>query len=175
MTKILARNALVATACVTTLFAGSGLALADNPPDNAPPVFTTCHGQEQEAVFTHTRNATHAKAGAVFAPIPFTLIPGGPSGADADTYTVTFSGEADGTVGGLWAAQAQVSVNGGAFFNIDPVGPNTFLTGTDAQTHTMTWCRRLVANTTDFRIMWAKFGGGVALIDDFLMRVERSD
>ena len=174
MKTTLARTALVATALVTTLFAGNSIAVADD----APPITTTCNGGVQEAVFTNTRNAPVNKAGAVVLPIPFTTLPGGPSGAgaDADTYTVTFSAEADGTVAGtFWTAQAQVSVNGGAFVNIDPVGPNTFLTGTAAQTHTMTWCTRLVANATLFRIVWAKIGGGVATIDDFLMRVERSD
>jgi hypothetical protein len=39
----------------------------------------------------------------------------------------------------------------------------------------MTWCRRLAANATTFRIVWAKFGGGVAIADDYLMRVERSN
>jgi hypothetical protein len=40
----------------------------------------------------------------------------------------------------------------------------------------MTWCKRLAAaNGTTFRIVWAKLGGGVAILDDFLMRVERSD
>jgi hypothetical protein len=174
MTKILARNALAATALVTTLFAGNSIAIADD----APPIFTICNGGIQEAVFTNTRNAVTTKAGAVLAPIPFTILAAGGSGgaADADTYTVTFSGEADGTVAGsFWTAQAQVSVNGGVFVNIDPVGPNTYLTGVDAQTHTMTWCKRLVANTTVFRIVWAKLGGGVAILDDYLMRVERSN
>jgi len=174
MTNILARNALAATALVTTLFAGNTIAVADD----APPIFTTCNGGIQEEVFTNTRNAITTKAGVAVVPIPFTTLSGGPSGAgaDADTYTVTFSGEADGTVAGsFWTAQAQVSVNGAAFVNIDPVGPNTYLTGTAAQTHTMTWCKRLVANTTVFRIVWAKIGGGVAILDDYLMRVERSN
>jgi hypothetical protein len=173
MTRTLIRNTLLATALVTTLSVGNGVALADD----APPVFRTCNGGAQEAVFTNTWNAPVNKAGAAPAPIPFTTLPGGGSGggADTDLYTVTFSAEADGTVGGFWTAQAQVSVNGGAFVDIDPVGPNTFLTGIDAQTHTMTWCRRLAANATAFRIVWAKFGGGVAIADDYLMRVERSN
>jgi hypothetical protein len=174
MTRTFARNLLLATAFVTTSFVGNGVARADD----APPAFRTCNGGVQEAVFTNTWNAPVNKAGAALAPVPFTTIPGGASGgaADTDLYTVTFSGEADGTVGGFWTAQAQVSVNGGAFVDIDPVGPNTFLTGTAAQTHTMTWCRRLAAaNSTTFRIVWAKFGGGVAILDDYLMRVERSN
>ena len=89
---------------------------------------------------------------------------------------MTLSGEANATVAGsFWTAQAQVSVNGGAFVNIDPVGPNTFHTGVVAQTHTMTWCKRLSANATTFRVVWSKIGGGVAILDDYLMRVERSD
>jgi hypothetical protein len=172
MKRILASNALAATALVMVLF-GNEVAVADD----VPPAFRTCNGGVQEAVFTNTWNAPVNKAGAVLAVIPFTTIPGGPSGAGLDTYTVTLSGEADGTVAGSsWTAQAQVSVNGGAFVNIDPVGPNTFLTGTAAQTHTMTWCRRLsAANGTTFRIVWSKLGGGVAILDDYLMRVERSD
>ena len=172
MKRILARNALLATALVTTLFAGNGIAVADD----AAPVLTNCNGLAQEAVFTNTWNAPVNKAGAVIAPIPFTTIPGGPSGAGFDIYTVTLSGEANATVAGsFWTAQAQVSVNGGAFVNIDPVGPNTFHTGVVAQTHTMTWCKRLSANATTFRVVWSKIGGGVAILDDYLMRVERSD
>jgi hypothetical protein len=172
MTTKVSRNALLATLLATTLFAGAGVAAADD----APPALRVCNGGVQEAVFAQTWNAPVNKAGAALAPVPFTTIPGGPSGAGSDLYTVTFSGEADGTVAGsFWTAQAQVSVNGGAFVDIDPVGPNTFLTGTAAQTHTMTWCKRLSANGTAFRIVWAKLGGGVAILDDYLMRVERSN
>jgi hypothetical protein len=64
-------------------------------------------------------------------------------------------------------------VNGGAFVPIDPVGPNTFLTGPAAQTHTMTWCKRLIANSTVFRIVWSKLGGGAAQVDDYAMLVQR--
>jgi hypothetical protein len=170
MNTILARHALVATLLVPTVLVGNGVAVADD----APPTLTRCNGGVQEAVLTNTWNAPVNKAGVALAPIPFTTIPAGGSGVGADTYTVTFSGEADATAA-FWTAQAQVSVNGGAFVDIDPVGPNTFHSGTAAQTHTMTWCERLVANSTTFRIVWSKVGGGVAIMDDYLMRVERSD
>ena len=67
MKRILARKALLATALVTTLFAGNGIAVADD----AAPVLTNCNGLAQEAVFTNTWNAPVNKAGAVIAPIPF--------------------------------------------------------------------------------------------------------
>jgi hypothetical protein len=169
MKTILPRDALLAAALAATLLSGNAVA------DDAPALLTTCNGGAQEAVSTNTWNAPMTKAGAGIAPIPFTTIAGGGSGAGSDIYTVTFSGEADATGGGFWTAQAQVSVNGGAFVNIDPVGPNTFHSGTAAQTHTMTWCKRLSANSTTFRIVWSKIGGGLAVVDDYLMRVERSN
>jgi hypothetical protein len=170
MKTSLARHAVGAAVLVATHLVGTGIAVADD----ADPTLTTCNGGVQEAIFTNTWNAPVNKAGAAIAPIPFTTIPGGGSGPGTDAYTVTFSGEADATVA-FWTAQAQVSVNGAAFVDIDPVGPNTFHTGTAAQTHTMTWCRRLSADTTTFRIVWSKLGGGVAIMDDYLMRVERSN
>jgi hypothetical protein len=141
-------------------------------------VLTFCDGGAQEAVITNTQDAPANTASAAFVVIPSTTLPGGASGAagDLDTYTVTFSGEASATVGGLWEAVAQVSINGGAFVSMNPVGPNTYLTGTAAQTHTMTWCNRLGATaSTSFRIEWRKLGGGLAIIDDYTVRVERSN
>src|SRR5687768_13069971 len=101
MKKSLARHALVATALVTASFVGNGVAVADD----APPLLTSCNGGIQEAIFTNTWNAPVNKAGVALAPIPFTTIAGGPSGDGTDAYTVTFSGEADGTSGGFWTAQ----------------------------------------------------------------------
>jgi hypothetical protein len=175
MKNTLAQNLLAVTALVAAFLVGSGLATAD---DVAPPVVTKCDGGAQELVSHKTRNFQTSKAGAAPATIVDTDIAGGPSGGatDEDTYAVTFSGEAEATQGGSWTAQAQMSIDGGAFFDMDPVGPNTFLTGPRAQTHTMTWCNREVALvSTAFRIRWAKIGGGQAEIDDYTTRVERSD
>src|SRR5262245_60447122 len=136
MRNTLAHNLLTATALTTALLIGSTFASADEKTDKkATKVITFCSGGAQEFIDTSTNNAQVNKAGAVAAPIPVTTIGGGGSGggADSDLYTVTLSGEADGTVAGsFWTAQAEVSVNGAAFVPIDPVGPNTFFTGTDA-------------------------------------------
>ncbi len=135
----------------------------------------TCDGFGQEAVSTNTQNASTSTSSAVFGGLATTSIPGGGSGGGVDLYTITFSGEASASGGGSIEVQAQVSINGGAFINIEPVGPNTFHSGNAAQTHTMTWCREIVANSTNFRIVWRKVGGGTAFMDDYLMRVERSN
>jgi hypothetical protein len=137
-----------------------------------------CDGGAQEAITTNTQNAPVSTTSAVFVAIPDTTIPGGASGAagDADTYRVTFGGEAAATSGGSWLAQAQISVNGGAFVSMNPAGPNTFHKGNKAETNSMTWCSRVVATTsTNFRIVWEKVGGGTANLDDYIMSVERSN
>jgi hypothetical protein len=137
---------------------------------------TTCTGGAQEFVNGITNNGPVA-TGAALAIMPFTTLAGGPSGGagDADLYVVTHSVQSFNTVG-AWTAQAQVSVNGGAFFPIDPVGPNVMHTGATRETNTMTWCRRIAAaNSTVFRIVWGKIGGGAVTADNYLTKVERSN
>jgi hypothetical protein len=102
-------------------------------------------------------------------PIPSTTGPGGSSGVgtDSDVYTVT---AATGKV------QLLVSVNGGAFFAMNPIGPSTFHTGNAAQTKGMKWCNRLLATvSTTFKAQWRKLGGGTAVIDDYTLQVVRSN
>jgi hypothetical protein len=84
---------------------------------------------------------------------------------------VTFSAEAAITAnGGFWEAQAQYNIGAG-FVNMDPVGPNTFHSGVPAQTHTMTWCNRLLApNFANFQIVWRKTGAGNAVVDEYTIR-----
>jgi hypothetical protein len=137
---------------------------------------TTCSGGAQEFINGITNNTPVANGGGPV-PMPFTTLAGGPSGGagDADLYVVTWSGQSVNTVG-AWQIQAQVSVNGGAFFPIDPIGPNIMHTGATQETNTMTWCRRLAAaNSTTFRIQWNKIGGGVVTVDNYLTKVERSN
>lgn len=137
-----------------------------------------CNGGFQEGVFTNTQNIATSTMSNVFMPVPSTTLSGGASGAagDPDTYTVTFSGEAGNAGGGFWEIKGQVSVNGGGFVDLDPVDTNTFLSGNPSQTHTMTWCKRLAAtNNTTFRVVWRKIGGGSAIVDGYLIQVQRSD
>lgn len=175
--KLLAVTALVAATAISSAMAQSdenGGKRAAGERGAASQTLVECDGGAQERVITNTQNAPTSTGSTAFVPIVSTTVPGGPSG-DADLYTVTFSGQADGTVGGNWEIQAEVSVNGGSFTPMNPVGPNTFHTGTLQETNTMTWCRRLTASTTNFRVVWRKNGGGSAIVDDYLMRVERSN
>jgi hypothetical protein len=175
--KLLAVTALVASTAISSAIAQSdenGGKRAAGERVAASQAVVVCDGGAQEAVFTNTQNLAASTASTIFAAIPNTTLPGGGSG-DSDLYTVTFSGEADGTVGGNWEIQAQVSVNFGPYTAMNPVGPDTFHTGTLQGTHTMTWCRRLTASNTNFRVVWRKNGGGSAIVDDYLMRVERSN
>ena len=178
MTKTLARNFLALTA-LAGLFSITAIpsAVADDP--GVPPQVVPCFvGGAQESVNGTTRNFPTVTASALPVLMPNTTILGGGSGAagTTDLYILTFSGEASATGGGSWLAQAQYNVNGGAFLPMNPVGPNTFHSGNAAQTHTMTWCKRIEAsNVTNFRIIWSKVGGGTAIIDDYLTKVERSD
>jgi len=128
-------------------------------------------------IITNTQNTLVSTASAAFVAIPSTTLPGFGSGGvgDSDAYTLTFSGEAGNTGGGSWDIKGQVSVNGGAFVDIDPVDANTFQSGNSRHTHTMTWCRRLEADSTDFRAVWRKVGGGSAIVDGYLIQVQRSD
>lgn len=132
-----------------------------------------CEGFAQEYVNTRTQNTAFSTSSASFVEMPSTRIAGGASG-DIDLYTVTFSGQASATGGGYWEIQAQVSINGGPFINMNPNEPDTFHSGNPAQTHTMTWCRE-ISGTPTFRIVWRKALGGAAIIDDYTMRVERSN
>jgi hypothetical protein len=169
---------LAATALIAAALGGSAFAQDRSKDAKDSKTLVICDGGVQEGILTNTENALFSTASAVAVAIPGTTIPGGASGAagDSDLYTITLSGEASATSGGSWTAQAQVSVNGGAFVNINPVGPNTFHSGNKAQTHTMTWCTRVVATaSTSFRVVWAKIGGGLAQLDDYTMRVERSN
>jgi hypothetical protein len=163
------------------LIAGLGLvpstaALAE---DHAPPLVTHCSGNAQEFVNHNTRNFPATTSSTNFRVVPDTFINGfasGPAG-DADTYVVTFSAEANmNMAASSWEAQAQYSINGGGWIDMDPVGPNTFHSGNAAETHTMTWCDRLEATiSADFRIRWRVTPAGTATADDYTMRVERSD
>ena len=104
------------------------------------------------------------------------LAASGPAG-DQDLYVVTLSGEADNSAaGGFSTLQAQASINGGAFVNMNPSGPNTFLQSTVAETNTMTWCRRIAAaNSVVIRVIWQHFGAGVSILDDYTVLVHRSN
>ena len=181
MTKLLARNLLVATALLGLLSstAITSAQIVVVPPDTAPPEVNPCFsGGAQEAVHGTNRNFAATTAAAAPVVMPNTTILGGPSGAagTTDLYILTFSGQAFATGGGSWLAQGQYQVNGGGFLPMNPVGPNTFHNGNAAETHTMTWCKRIEAsNATNFRIIWSKVGGGLAGIDDYLTVVERSD
>ena len=160
---------------VTPMMTGVALAVERTSGSRA---LTFCDGGAQEAVLTNTQNTQVTTASGVFVPIPSTTLPGGSSGAigDTDAYTLTFSGEAGNTGGGSWEIKGQVSVDGGPFVDIDPVDSNTFQSGNPRQTHTMTWCRRLAAPVnTNFQVVWRKVGGGSAIVDGFLIQVQRSD
>jgi len=184
MTTTVFRRRLAAAALVASAIIIPAIALADENGGKTAQgerggattaSLSLCDGGAQERVVTNIQNAPASTASSSFVVIPSTTIPGGASG-DADTYTVTFSGEASATIGGNWEIQAQVSVNDGVFANMNPIGPNTFHTGNASQTHTMTWCNRFVASTNaTFRVVWRKVGGGTAIIDDYVMRVERSN
>ena len=134
----------------------------------------TCDGFAQEAILTNTQTTTQSTVSSTFVTMPSTTIDGGGSGGGVDLYTVTLSGEALTGGGGNYEVQAQVSVDGGPFFNMNPNQPDTFHSSGFRETHTMTWCREIDAGSTTFRIVWRKNGGGTAYIDDYTMRVERS-
>jgi len=163
------RSLFLATAA---LLISSGFAVAQE----APNTLVSCSGGAQEFVSVRTQNAQFSTTSANFVQIPDMLIAGGASGAgaDSDLYVVTFAGEADST-GGIWEVQAQVSVNGGAFTNMNPSGPNSFQQGRKSTSPAMTWCQRIVATSTNFRMVWRKVGGNTALIDDYTMTVTRSN
>jgi hypothetical protein len=133
-----------------------------------------CDGGPQEAVFTNTENAARNLNGS--GTIPSTTI--FTNGSGEDLYLVTFSAETRHPGGGVLSVQAQASVNGGAFFDMNPDGPNVFHTGAQTETHTMTWCEIVGAGsggTVDFRIVFSESGGGAAVIDDYTTSIERSN
>ena len=132
-----------------------------------------CEGFAQEYANARTQNSVVSTSSTIFVEIPTTRISGGASG-DIDLYTVTFSGQTSATGGGSIEVQAQVSINGEPFIPMSPNEPDTFHSGNPAQTHTMTWCRE-ISGTPVFRVVWRKVGGGAAILDDYLMRVERSN
>ena len=90
---------------------------------------------------------------------------------------VTLSGEADNSAaGGFSTLQAQASINGGAFVNMNPSGPNTFLQSTVAETNTMTWCNRFAAtNSVVIRVIGTHVGAGASILDDYTVLVHRSN
>ena len=151
---------------------------ADAGAEASQRIFVQCIGGPQEFVNGGTQNAAFASAAAL-AILPFSTFSVGASGpaGDADLYVVTLSGEADNTAaGGGFTVQAQASVNGGAFFNMNPNGPNTFLQSTVAETNTMTWCHRIAAtNSVVIRILWGHFGAGASVLDDYTVLVHRSN
>jgi hypothetical protein len=102
----------------------------------------------------------------------------GASGGNPDTYLITLSGEADNnTAGGLFTVKAQIRINGGAWTDIFPDGPNTFLRGTNETTASMTWCTRVQANVSAaLRVIWDSQGAGnTARLDDYTVMVQRLD
>ena len=143
----------------------------------SPRELAFCNGGAQEAVNGGVQNTPASTALASFAALPSSQFEAGGSGgaADFDLYKVTLSGEGDNTAGGF-EVQAQFSVNGGAFSNMRPIGPATFHSGTNESTNSMTWCRSIAASATlTIRIIWRKFGGGTAFLDDYTVLVERSN
>ena len=135
-----------------------------------------------------TSSCTFTKAGASWAQITNAQVAAGPSGLifDRDTYVVTFSAQANNSQAGTsWLAQAQYAISGGSgWVDMDPVGPVTFHSGSVAQTHAMTWCKRLQVppcsvpgcnNSVVFQIIWYKVGGGNAIVDDFTLQVMQLD
>ena len=126
--------------------------------------FVSCIGGPQEFVNGGTQNAPSATAAAL-ATLPFSTFSAGASGGlgDSDLYVVTLSGEGDNSaVGGGFDVQAQASINGGAFFDMNPDGPNRFLQSTVAETNTVTWCNRFRAtNSVVIRIRLEPFQCGL--------------
>lgn len=167
----------VSALCITAATTALG-AEADGGATASPATFTGCFGGAQEFVNGGTQNAPVATAAAA-AILPFSTFSAGASGAagDTDLYVVTLSGEADNNAaGGGFTVQAQASVNGGAFFNLNPIGPNTFLQSTVAETNSATWCRRIAAtNSVVIRVIWGHFGAGSSILDDYTVLVHRSN
>jgi hypothetical protein len=137
-----------------------------------------CTGGAQEAVVAITSDSPTTSASTTFVPIANTTVSAGASGGigDFDTYLVTFAGEANNQLAGSWFARALVSINGGAFTSINPVGPNTFHSGKKANNNAMTWCTRIQATSSAvFHIEWSVTSGSTAVIDDYITSVQRSN
>jgi hypothetical protein len=137
----------------------------------AAKVVTQCIGGAQEFVNGFTNNV--AVGVPVGGTVPASIVPGGPSVPDSDLYVVTFSAQTSVPGGGTVTVQAQANIGPfGSFVPIDPVGPNSFHQGAAAETHTMTWCRRIQAANPVFRIVT---GGAPAVFDDYTTLVHRSN
>jgi len=180
-TLILAVPALVGAfsliAASTSFGQEADAGAADAGAEASARTFTGCFGGAQEFVNGGTQNVPASNAGV--AVLPFSTFSAGASGpaGDQDLYVVTLSGEADNSAaGGGFTVQAQASINGGAFFNMNPSGPNTFLQSTVAETNTMTWCNRFAAtNSVLIRIVWRHFNAGTSILDDYTVLVHRSN
>ena len=166
--------ALAASAGLLVAVTGATAQVGDTRSAPTNRAFGTCDGFAQEAILTNTQTTAQSTVSSAFVTMPSSTISGGGSGDGVDLYTVTLSGETYASGGGSIEVQAQVSINGGPFVNMSPNQADTFHSGNARQTHTMTWCREISANSTTFRIVWRKIGGGTAFIDDYTVRVERS-
>lgn len=136
-----------------------------------------CDGGVQQSVFANAENKRATTTSNRFVPLPNATVPGGGGGGSVDTYIVTLSGQASKTGGdGQIRVQALLSIDGGPFAtSLAPAGETVFHSGSDKQVHTMTWCYRVNAGTTDFRIRWRSTGGGTAVLDNYVVKVERYD
>ena len=168
-------TALAASASLLAAVTSATAQVGETRRSQSAEVVGFCDGFDQEAAFSNTENDVKSTASPGFVTMPSTLIDGGGSGGTTDLYTVTLSGEALISGGGNYQVQAQVSIDGGPFINMSPNQPSVFHSNNLREVHTMTWCRQINASTTDFRIVWRKNFGGTAFIDNYLMRVERSD
>jgi hypothetical protein len=143
----------------------------------ASAVEVTCSGGAVEAVTTKTQNVAVSTSSAALTPVPGTVVEAGPAGVgDYDTYVVTFSGQAFGTGGGFWKAQAQYSTNSGVtYYNMTPYPELKFHNGNGAEANSMTWCGRFTSPSVPalIRIVWSKSGGGTANVDKFSTTVVR--
>ena len=170
------RNLLQATALagVVTL-APQSIAQAEE----AAELLVNCVGGAVEAVIIRTQNSPDTLLDTDPArALANGQINAGASGGNADTYIITLSGEADNnTAGGRFEVQGQVRVDGGAWTDIFPDGPNTFHSGTNATSASMTWCTRVQANVSaTLRIVWNSVGAGnTATLDDYTVMVQRLD
>lgn len=180
MTRKLTRNVLAATALAGLFSAmAATTAVSERARKQTSKASVACDGGALEAVYSDTQDSPQTSASTDYVQVGSTIPAEGspPIGGDADLYMVTFAGEAFAVGGGYWNAKAQISVDGGAFVEMNPTGPNVFHRGNGKATHSMTWCTRTIATVTiDIRIVWAKAGGAVgsqAGIDDFIISVQR--
>lgn len=181
MTRKLTRNVLAATALAGIFSAMAVTTAVSEEARVSSKTLTVCDGGAQEAVITNAENSPKTTTSTSFVDVPGTTLPGFASGlaGDSDTYIVQFSAEADKIGGGTMEVQALASINGGAFTVINPTGPNSFQTGAKEGTHTMTWCLRTVATSSaNFKVQFRSSSGpigAIAQLDDYLIKVERSN